>query len=230
MNAAAPAADLAAAAVASGWPAPRDRPYVKVCGVTTPRLAEAAVDAGVDMVGILHFPPSPRHLDVAAAADVASAARGRALTVALTVDADDATLDALVATVRPDAIQLHGRETPERVAAIAARYGIAVAKALGIATAADLAPAGTYEALLVLDAKPPADADRPGGHGRRFDWALLAGLRAPFMLSGGLDAAAVGDAVRRLAPYAVDVSSGVESDGVKDPAKIAAFVAAVRSA
>lgn len=224
------------AAVPAGWPAPLDAgerplPHVKICGITRPDLAEAAVAAGAGMIGVVHFPPSPRHLALDAAADVARAAAG-AFVVALTVDADDATLDALVTTVRPDALQLHGKETPARVAALAARYGLPVAKAIGVADARDLARIAAYEALPVLDAKPPAGADRPGGHGAAFDWQLLNGLGTarPFMLSGGLAPGNVADAVRIARPYAVDVSSKVETDGVKDIAKVAAFVAAAQHA
>jgi phosphoribosylanthranilate isomerase len=215
-----------------GWPARRAAPLVKICGITRPDLAAVAADAGADMIGLVHFPASPRHLDLAAAAAVADAARGRALTVALVVDADDATIDALVETARPDALQLHGTETPGRTAAIAARTGLPVAKALGIATDRDLARVRREDATLpVLDAKPPAGADRPGGHGRRFDWSLLARLDPdfPFMLSGGLSPDNVAAAVESLAPYAVDVSSGVETAGAKDKAKIAAFVAAANA-
>lgn len=184
------------------------------------------------MIGVVHFPPSPRHLDAAAAASVAEAVRGRAMVVALVVDADDATLDAFVDAVRPDALQLHGRESPERVVEVARRTGLPVAKALGIAMRDDLASAGSYAALIVADAKPPKNADRPGGHGRRFDWSVLdtLGPARPYMLSGGLDPTTVAEAVARLRPYAVDVSSGVETDGVKEPAKIAAFLEATRAA
>lgn len=210
-----------------GWPPRRAAPYVKICGLTTPALAADAVAAGADMIGVVHFAPSPRHLDIAAARAVADAARG-AMVVALTVDADDATLDALVETVRPDALQLHGKETPARVALLAGRYGLPVAKAIGVAAADDLARLADYDALPVLDAKPPAGADRPGGHGARFDWGLLAGLPGDpvFMLSGGLGPHNVAEAVEIARPYAVDVSSKVETDGVKDPAKVAAFIAA----
>lgn len=205
---------------------------MKICGLTRADLAAAAVDAGADMIGLVHFPPSPRHLDPAAARDVADAARGRAFLVALVVDAADATLDALVESVRPDALQLHGRETPERAAEVARRFGLPVAKALGVATADDVARGHAYECLLLLDAKPPKDATRPGGLGRPFDWSLIAGLdRAmPFVLSGGLSPETVAAAVAATRPYAVDVSSGVETGGVKDPAKMADFVAAARSA
>jgi len=212
-----------------GWPARRATPHVKICGLTTPALAANAIAAGADMVGLVHFPPSPRHLDIAAARAVADAARG-AMVVALTVDADDRTLDTLVAEARPDALQFHGKETPDRVALLGERYGLPVAKAIGVASAADLSRLTGYEALPVLDAKPPAGADRPGGHGARFDWGLLAALPGDplFMLSGGLGPDNVGEAVEALRPYAVDVSSKVETDGVKDPAKVAAFVAAAK--
>jgi phosphoribosylanthranilate isomerase len=233
---------VSAAGVAPGWPTARAAPYVKICGLTTPALAEAAVAAGADMVGLVHFARSPRHVDLAAAAAIADAARGTrrshasapaladptALVVVLTVDADDAALAAIVAAARPDALQLHGRETPERVAAVAARFGLPVARAFGIAEAADLAPAAATTALPVLDAKPPRGADRPGGHGTAFDWSVLAGFDRPYMLSGGLTPDTVADAVARLRPYAVDVSSGVEAGGAKDPAKVGAFVAAAR--
>lgn len=213
----------------AGWPARRATPLVKICGITTPALAAAAVEAGADMVGVVHFAPSPRHLEFAAARAVADAAR-KAMVVALTVDADDATLDALLAAVRPDALQLHGRETPARVASLAARHGLPVAKAIGVAAAEDLSRLAAYDALPVLDAKPPRGADRPGGHGAQFDWGLLAplGADAHFMLSGGLGPDNVAEAVRATRPYAVDVSSKVETDGVKDPAKVAAFIAAAK--
>lgn len=214
----------------AGWPAPADRPFVKVCGLKDPAVAAEAVAAGVDMVGVVHFPPSPRHVEAAEAGAVARAVAGGALVVALTVDADDATLDAFVETARPNALQFHGRETPERVAECAARYGLPVAKAFGVASAGDLAPVTAYAALPVIDAKPPKDADRPGGHGTPFDWSILAALdpTVPFMLSGGLRPETVAAAVHAVRPYALDVSSGVETDGHKDAAKIAAFVAAAR--
>lgn len=232
---------LAPAGLPPGWPAPRATPYVKICGVTTPALAAAAVAAGADMVGVVHFARSPRHLEPTAAAAVADAVRGAGpahasapdatewpKVVALVVDADDRTLDALVATVRPDALQLHGREDAARLAAVAARFGLPVAKAFGVATRADLASAATCTGLPVLDAKPPTGADRPGGHGAPFDWDVLADFARPFMLSGGLSPDNVAAAVARVRPYAVDVSSGVELGGIKDPARIAAFIAATR--
>lgn len=211
---------------------------VKICGLSTPDTLEAALEAGADLVGFVFFPPSPRHVDLDTAARLAAQLRGRALTVALTVDADDAALDAILDAVVPDLVQLHGRETPERVASVERRRP--VLKAVGIAGADDLARLGHYaEAdLLLLDAKPPprsasGGAPLPGGNGRAFDWRLLAGLdpQLPFMLSGGLDAGTVGEAVAVARPHAVDVSSGVETaPGVKDPERIHAFVAAARAA
>lgn len=215
--------------VPAGWPPRRRTPYVKICGVTTAALADEAVAVGADLIGIVHFRPSPRHLDIPQAADVAAAARGRAMIVALTVDATDLALDALFAAVRPDALQLHGRESLARVREVAARYGVPVARAVGVATRADLDEAAAWPVLPVFDAKPPAGADRPGGHGQVFDWAALTEFPRPYMLSGGLHAGNVGAAVAALHPYAVDVSSGVETGALKDPTKMAAFVAAVRA-
>lgn len=185
------------------------------------------------MIGLVHFAPSPRHLDVDEAAAIAAHVRGRVSVVTLTVDADDTVMDRLAAAVRPDAMQLHGKESPQRVADLSARHRCPVSKALGVAERADLAGADAYgDTLMVLDAKPPRGADRPGGHGASFDWSVLDGWPEgrPYMLSGGLTADTVGEAVARLSPYAVDVSSGVETDRVKDPAKMVRFVEAVRSA
>lgn len=209
---------------------------IKICGLSTAETLDAALDAGADMVGMVFFAPSPRNVGLATAAGLAARTHGRAQVVALTVDADDATLDAIVDAVHPDILQLHGRETPERVAAIRARFDLPVMKALGIASRADLAALPAYEAVadrLLLDAKPPRGAVLPGGNGVPFDWALLDGLAParPFMLSGGLDPENVGEAVRRLHPPGIDVSSGVErAPGVKDPARIEAFLAAARAA
>ncbi|GBU20042.1 MULTISPECIES: phosphoribosylanthranilate isomerase [Methylobacterium] len=207
---------------------------VKICGLSTEDTLDAALEAGADLVGFVHFRESPRHVAPERAAALAARARGRAERVLLLVDPDDALLDALVEAADPDLIQLHGRETPERVAAVRARSRRPVMKALGIAVRDDLAGLAAYEGVadrILLDAKAPPDAALPGGNGRAFDWALLAGTRLPegWMLSGGLDPASVGAALARTGARAVDVSSGVESGpGVKDPERIAAFVKAVR--
>lgn len=207
---------------------------IKICGLSTEATLTAALDAGADWIGLVHFPRSPRHVALEQAAALSALARGRAERVILLVDPDDALLAAAVAAVDPDLIQLHGRESPERVAAIRARAGRPVMKALGIATSADLAVLPAYAAVadrILLDAKAPPDAALPGGNGRCFDWEILRGATLPegTMLSGGLDAGNVADAIACTALGAVDVSSGVESaPGVKDPAKIAAFVAAAR--
>ena len=207
---------------------------IKICGLSTDATLTAALEAGADMVGLVFFPKSPRHLDLAAAGRLAAQARGRAVIVALAVDPEDAMLAALMAKVAPDALQLHGRETPDRVRRVRDITGRPVIKALGIRGAADLADTPAYAAVadrLLFDAKPPGDAILPGGNGQSFDWTLLAGLdlTVPFMLSGGLTIGNVDEAIRVTGTPAVDVSSGVESaPGVKDAGKIRAFVEAVR--
>ncbi|GGK52326.1 phosphoribosylanthranilate isomerase [Salinarimonas ramus] len=214
---------------------------VKICGLKTPSTLDAALAAGADMVGLVHFPRSPRHIDLAEAGLLAERARGRASVVALLVDPDDDLLDALVASVRPDLLQLHGKETPERVGAVKARFGVPVMKAIGIAEEADLARVPPYAAVcdrLLFDAKPPKPAADgatvlPGGNGIAFDWRLVAALDPgrPAMLSGGLTAETVGTAIALTGMRAVDVSSGVETaPGLKDPIEIVAFVAAARAA
>ncbi len=207
---------------------------VKICGLSTEATLDAALAAGADLVGLVHFPKSPRHVDLDRARALAERARGRAERVVLLVDPDDALLAAVVERVAPDVIQLHGHETPERVAAVRARFGRPVMKALGIATAADLAGLPAYAAVadrLLLDAKPPGDADRPGGNGLAFDWSLIeqAELAPGTMLSGGLTPESVAEALARTRLQAVDVSSGVEtSPGIKCPDRIAAFIRAAR--
>ncbi len=207
---------------------------VKICGLSTPESLEWALSASADLVGLVHFPKSPRHVTAETAAALARQVGGRAKTVVLTVDATDDLLDHLVATIVPDAIQLHGRETPERTADVRRRLGLMVIKALGIGSAEDVAAARPYAGtadLLLYDAKPPKDATRPGGLGVTFDWSLLAGAPTPFLLSGGLDPTNVEDAVRQVRPFGVDVSSGVESaPGQKNETRIRAFVAAARAA
>jgi phosphoribosylanthranilate isomerase len=212
-------------------------PLVKICGLSTPDALDAALNAGADMVGLVHFPKSPRHVGLGAGRILSERARGKALRVALVVDPSDADLDAVVAALDPDLIQLHGSEPPERVAAIRARFGRPVMKAVGVAEAADLAGVARYRSVadrVLLDAKPPRTAGAlPGGNGLAFDWRLLAGLdpATPFMLSGGLSPETVADAIERTGARAVDVSSGVETrPGEKSPDKIAAFVKAARAA
>ena len=210
------------------------QPIVKICGLKTPETLAAALDAGADMVGFVFFPKSPRHIDLATAEVLGRQAQGKALKVALTVDADDATLAAIVAALNPDLLQLHGHESPERVAAIRARFGLPVMKAIGVAHADDLKDVQAFAAVadrLLFDAKPPKDAAHPGGNGLAFDWSLLTGLdlSIPSMVSGGLDPANVAEALRRTKAQGVDVSSGVETaPGQKDPAKITAFVRAAK--
>lgn len=205
----------------------------KICGLSSAESIAAALESGADMLGFVFFPPSPRWIEPAAATKLAAVARGRAEIVALTVDMDDAGLDAVVAAFAPDWLQLHGSEPPEQVRALKARHPVKVMKAIGVRQVADLAAVERYRGVadrILFDAKPPADADRPGGHGRAFDWRLLAGQTVPYMLSGGLDPDNVAAAIAATGATAVDVSSGVErSVGVKDPDRIRAFIRAVRS-
>ncbi|MGJ4857764.1 phosphoribosylanthranilate isomerase [Labrys sp. KB_33_2] len=209
---------------------------IKICGLSTPETLEAALAAGADMVGFVFFEKSPRHIGYDLAAQLGAQVSGRARKTALSVDADDARLDAIVAALAPDGLQLHGKESPERVAAVKARYGLPVLKAIGVSSAADLERAAAYRGVadwLLLDAKPPKDAAHPGGNGVTFDWMLLKHLdrTLPFMLSGGLDPANVAEAIRISTPDGVDVSSGVEDrPGVKNPDKIRAFVETARQA
>jgi phosphoribosylanthranilate isomerase len=208
---------------------------VKICGLREAVHVEAAVRAGAAYVGFVFFPKSPRHLAHAEAAALAVAVPPGVAKVALTVDADDAALDALLAAVPIDMLQLHGRETPDRVAEVRARFKLPVMKAVGVAGEADLAALAGYERVadqILVDAKPAPGADLPGGNGLSFDWRLIAGRRwsRPWMLAGGLTAGTVADAVRLTGARQVDVSSGVESaPGLKDPARIAAFVAAAQA-
>ena len=208
---------------------------VKICGLSTEPTLSAALDAGADMVGFNFFPPSPRFVALERAAALAEHARGRALRVAVVVDLDDAALAAILASVGIDALQLHGKETPARVAAIKARFGLPIIKALGVSSAPDCARIVDYADVadqLLLDAKAPKGAILPGGNGVAFDWTLTRALpwTKPWLLSGGLDAANVAEALRLSNAPGVDVSSGVESaPGVKDVAKIAAFVRAAKA-
>lgn len=209
---------------------------IKICGLRTPEALDVALDEGADFVGFVFFPPSPRHVSFELARDLGARVHGRSRKVALTVDADDALHAAIVEALRPDLLQLHGHETPERVAGLRARFGLPVMKAVPVETKADLAAVPAYAAVadwVLFDARAPKDATRPGGLGKPFDWTLLKGLDPglPFMLSGGLDPGNVGQALAVTGAPAVDVSSGVESiPGVKDSSKIAAFIRAVRAA
>ena len=209
---------------------------VKICGLKTPDALDAALEAGADMVGFVFFPPSPRNLGIEAARTLGERVKGRAKKVALSVDATDGELDRVVEALKPDMLQLHGKETPEHVNAVRSRFHLPVMKALPIAERADLSPIRIYAKVadrLIFDARAPERATRPGGLGQPFDWTLLKGIDpgVPFMLSGGLNADNVAEALRITNAPGVDVSSGVErSPGVKDPAKIRAFIRAARAA
>ena len=205
---------------------------VKVCGLRERRHVEAAVAGGAAYVGFVFYPRSPRHLTPGEAAELAGSVPPGVAKVALTVDADDATLDALLAEVPVDMLQLHGHESPDRVAAVRARFGLPVMKAVGVAGEKDLAALDDYERVsdqLLVDAKPAAGTGLPGGKGLAFDWRLISGRRwaVPWMLAGGLTAQNVAEALRLTGARQVDVSSGVESTpGVKNSMRIAAFLQA----
>ena len=208
---------------------------IKICGIKTPEILETAISAGADMVGFMHFQRSPRHVSIEEIATLISEARGRIETCVVLVNPDNSCV-AEVAALGPDWIQLHGPETPHRVEAIRAEAGVEIMKALPIGSAEDIARVAEFSAVadrILLDAKPPKGADRPGGLGETFDWALLKALdpSIPFMLSGGLTPQTVADAIRIVRPFAVDVSSGVESaPGVKDKRLIEAFIRNARAA
>jgi phosphoribosylanthranilate isomerase len=207
---------------------------VKICGLSTRETLQTALAAGADMVGFVFFPPSPRHLSLELGRELGRQVEGRALKVALTVDADDATLDNIMDALSPDIFQLHGKESVARLRDIKQRFGRPVMKALPVETGADLAVLPGYAAVadrILFDARPPKDATRPGGLGAPFDWHLLQNLELalPYMVSGGLHAANIAEAVRLTRAGGVDVSSGVESaPGVKDPEMIKAFIRAAR--
>ncbi|MGY3619660.1 phosphoribosylanthranilate isomerase [Bradyrhizobium sp. USDA 10063] len=208
---------------------------VKICGLSTRETLGVALEAGADMVGFVFFPPSPRHLSLETARELGRQAKGRAVKVALTVDADDATLENIVETLQPDILQLHGKETVARVRDIKQRFGLQAMKVLAVETAADLAPLAGYAAVadrILFDARAPKGATRPGGLGTVFDWRVLEKLELdlPFMVSGGLNADNVAEAVRVTHAGGVDISSGVErSPGIKDPELIRAFIRAARA-
>ncbi len=209
---------------------------VKICGLSTEEALDTALAHGADLAGFVVFEKSPRHVSLEVAARLGKRAGNRIRKVLLTVDADDILLAAAIAALEPALLQLHGSETPERAASIRARFGLPVMKAIGIRAAADLALIPQFDAVadfLLFDAKPAPKAKIPGGTGKSFDWSLLAGInfKKPWLLAGGLDAGNVAEALALTRAPGVDVSSGVESaPGVKDPNKIAAFIAAARSA
>ena len=209
---------------------------VKICGLKTDAALDAALEGGADFVGFVFFDPSPRSLAPAVARDLAARARGRARTVALLVDPDDALLHRVILTVEPDLFQLHGRESPERIAAIARQFGRPIVKAISVTTADDAMVAKAYRDVtefVLFDAKAPPASAIPGGNGVTFDWHLLDDVRGrvDYMLSGGLTADNVAEAIRVAQPFAVDVSSGVETaPGVKSPDLIRRFLAAAKPA
>lgn len=208
---------------------------VKICGLSTPETLEAALDAGADMAGFVFFGPSPRHLSFAGARELGLQTKGRAAKVALTVDADDATLANIVEALQPDMLQLHGNESAARLRDIKKKFRLPLMKVIAVETAVDLELVPVYAGVadrILFDARAPKEATRPGGLGAVFDWNLLQQLelKLPFMVSGGLDARNVAEAARISRAGGVDVSSGVESSpGVKDPEMIRAFIRAARA-
>ncbi len=208
---------------------------VKICGIKTQDMLDVAIAAGADMVGFMHFQRSPRHVGIDELGGLISAARGRIESCVVLVNPDNSCV-AEVAALGPDWIQLHGPETPHRVEAIRAEAGVEIIKALPIGGAEDVARVSEFSDIadrILLDAKPPKGADRPGGLGESFDWGLLEALdpSVPFMLSGGLTPDNVAAAIKRVKPQGVDVSSGVErAPGVKDKKLIEAFIRNARSA
>jgi phosphoribosylanthranilate isomerase len=209
----------------------------KICGLSTPESVEAAVAGGAAYLGFVFFPKSPRNIAPEAAARLAPPARAKNVKiVALAVDPSDAEVDAIVAGLSPDLIQLHGKESPARVREIGQRSGRGLVKVVPVSEASDFIAATAYEPLvehLMFETKPPKDAERPGGLGVPFDWTLLAGRRfqRPWFVAGGLDAWNVGEAITASGAPLVDVSSGVErGPGLKDPLLITAFLDAVRRA
>ncbi|MEO8758450.1 MAG: phosphoribosylanthranilate isomerase [Devosia sp.] len=208
---------------------------IKICGIRSEAILDAAIEAGADMVGFMHFSRSPRHLELDPIGEMISIARGRVETCVVLVNPDN-TLVAQVAALGPDWIQLHGPETPHRVEAIRDEAGIPILKACSIGNAADIAAVSAFADCadrILLDAKAPKDATRPGGLGAPFDWSLLEALdpELSFMLSGGLTPDNVAEAIKVTRPMGVDVSSGVETaPGVKDARLVRAFIANARAA
>lgn len=208
---------------------------IKICGVRTRAILDVAVDSGADMVGFMHFVRSPRHLELDPIGELISLSRGLIETCVVLVNPDN-TLVAQVAALGPDWIQLHGPESPHRVETIRSEAGVTVMKAVSIGDAHDVEQVAAFAKCadrLLLDAKAPKSADRPGGLGQAFDWALLKPLdpELSFMLSGGLTPETVGDAIAAVRPFGVDVSSGVETaPGQKDARLVASFIARARAA
>lgn len=208
---------------------------VKICGIKTLDMLDVAIAAGADMIGFMHFARSPRHVGIEQLGELISASRGRVESCVVLVNPDNSCV-AEVAALGPDWIQLHGPETPHRVEAIRAEAGVEIMKALPIGSADDVAQVAAFAEVadrILLDAKPPKGADRPGGLGESFDWSLLKALdpSIPFMLSGGLKPDNVAEAIRNVAPFGVDVSSGVErAPGEKDKRLVEAFIRNARSA
>lgn len=200
---------------------------IKICGLKTDEALAAALAGGASHVGFIFFPRSPRNVSPAEAGRLRKAAIGKAMAVAVTVDAENDFLDEIVEAMAPDMLQLHGHESPARVAEVKARYGLPVIKAFSIGNAADLRATEAYVGVadrFLFDAKPPKGAELPGGNGVAFDWTLLDGVKTDYLLSGGLNAANIGDALAIARPPGLDISSGVESaPGVKDAALIAEF-------
>ncbi len=209
---------------------------VKICGLKTPAMMQAALDARADYVGLVFFEKSPRHVSFETAAELADMASDRAKVVVLLVDPGDGMVDRIMPYIAPDILQLHGSETPERVTEIKRRTGAVIMKAIKVETAADAALALPYLGiadLILFDAKAPKDAILPGGNGLVFDWRTLDDVKdkVSYMLSGGLTATNVADAIRRTGATRVDVSSGVESQsGEKDADLIRAFIANAKAA
>ncbi len=207
---------------------------IKICGLSTQEAVTACIDAGADLIGFIFFEKSPRHLTLQTAAELSAFAGKKVGKIAVTVNASDKELDAIVAQVKPDFLQLHGKETPDQVSLIKKKYDLPVVKAFAIRTGDDFAQLATYEGIadrFLLDAKAPKGSDLPGGNGVSFDWNLLASFKTntPVMLSGGLDISNIKDALDISQASSIDVSSGVESSpGIKDVAKIASFIKTVR--
>lgn len=211
-------------------------PKVKICGLKTTDTLDAALRCGADYLGFIFFGKSPRNIAPELAGELAKTAAGRARTVAVTVNAEDEVLDRIVETMRPDMLQLHGSERPDRVTMLKQRFGLPVIKAFAVRDENDLASANAYRGIadqFLFDAKPPRGSELPGGNGISFNWQLLRTLDRDmkYMLSGGLNAANIGDALLQVEPPAIDVSTGVETaPGVKDIALIEQFFQAIGNA